>query len=116
MSNVAKKFSCFTDLTTYVLDEGFVTISAGHLRDLCGHARLGIKVRLAISTKLEELGITHFPDLIPDYQHIQLRLYKIGSAIELATNAILHPSAGNDALLKKIMQATALAALQEAAE
>lgn len=80
-SQERREYADLTDLAEAVRTKhgGVRTLTADVVRDCTPHARLGSKVRAAISEELADLGIRHLPEEFPDRQWEAVRLYAVGT-------------------------------------
>jgi hypothetical protein len=60
---------------------GIVTLPMWQIRNAYGAGRLGSTVRSNISEQLENLGLRHFPDDLPNDQNALVRLWRSKSAV-----------------------------------
>ena len=72
------------------------------LREIHGAGRLGKHVRDAISGELAAHGMGHLPEDLPPYQEMAVRVFRLGTPIADAVNAVLHPSTGGDQVLRQM--------------
>ncbi|HWO99316.1 MAG TPA: hypothetical protein VNL74_01650 [Methylococcus sp.] len=73
-----------------------LTINMEVLRDAIGAGKLGVNVRNDISRALAGMGLGHIPQVLPTYQHEQVRLYKRGTAVGELIDTVLTPGQQND--------------------
>jgi hypothetical protein len=83
-------------------EAGLHTTTMETLRELHGAGRLGKHVRDAISGELAAHGMGHLPEELPAYQEMPVRVFRLGTAIADAVNAVMHPSAGGDQVLRQM--------------
>lgn len=83
-------------------DGGLHTTTMETLRELHGSGRLGKHVRDAISGELAAHGMGHLPEELPAYQEMGVRIYRLGTPLADAVNAVLHPSTGGDQTLRQM--------------
>jgi hypothetical protein len=96
-------FSDYEGLRKQVEAEGGLhTTTMEVLRELHGAGRLGKHVRDAISGELAAHGVGHLPEELPAYQEMQVRIYRLGTPIADVANAVLHPNAGGDQVLRQM--------------
>ena len=69
------------------------------LRDLFGVQRLGRHVNAQISSELAKVGLSHFPEELPMYQHERVRLYVTGGAVDRLYKAMLRVSMNDGSAL-----------------
>lgn len=81
---------------------GLHTTTMEELRELHGAGRLGKHVRDAISGELAAHGMGHLPEELPAYQEMAVRVFRLGTPIADAVNAVLHPSTGGDQVLRQM--------------
>ncbi len=96
------KFSSIDEIVSYLKTHGCVTLSAGHIRELCGYGRLGSEVRLYISKLLEEKNIRHYPTEFPGSQYTLVRLVAQASPLDDVIEAVLTPTPKTDGMLNDI--------------
>ena len=68
---------------------GVLTVRMAELRDAHEAGKLGKHVRKGIADRLAGMGIGHYPQELPDSQHLSVRLYKLGSAVADIIAAVL---------------------------
>ena len=103
------------DLLAAIEQHGVVTVPSGTIRDIFGHGRLAVHVRLAISDHLDKMGLAHYPDEFPGNQYTFVRIVRTGSDIDKVIQAASNPSPKNDnVLIDASTAAQKLAALKEA--
>jgi hypothetical protein len=91
----------YDELAKHVQDQGHIAVfDMGILRDLEGAGKLGKYVRSAISKSLGSHGLGHFPEDLPIYQHEEVRVFRRDSPVGRVVDAVLHPSANGDAVLR----------------
>jgi len=95
---------------------GVVNIEMMKLRDIHGAGKLGVHVAQNISDKLNSLGMGHQPEVLPQQQSEQVRIFIRGSAvgklieaartIDSGSNRILREAANNEdsQVVKKIRE------------
>lgn len=83
-------------------DGGLLTTTMETLRELHGAGRLGKHVRDAISGELAAHGMGHLPEELPAYQEMAVRTFRLGTPIADLVNAVTHPSAGGDQVLRQM--------------
>ena len=95
------------EVKTAVEDSGNVLASTlEELRDALNYTRLGVRVLGEISKALRGEGLGYYPTAVLDdnpYPRFgeQIRVYKRGSAVGEAIEAVLHPSNAGDELLRE---------------
>ncbi|MBI3648450.1 MAG: hypothetical protein HY240_06870 [Actinobacteria bacterium] len=82
-------------------NQGVLTEPMQEIRDAHGAGRLGIHVRTNISKALKGLGLSHYPEALPEYQHVPVRVYKQGSPVGDLIDAVLNPSPTHDDELRQ---------------
>src|SRR6266496_512056 len=82
-------------------EQGVLTLPMQELRDAYGAGRLGIHVRTNITKALKGLGLNHYPEELPEFQHVPVRVYKQGSPVGDLIDAVLNPSASHDDELRQ---------------
>jgi len=80
------------------------TVPTGTLRDIHGVNRLGVHVRTNISGELAGMGLAHYPEELPNWQHASARIYKQGSPVAKLINAVLNPDEQTDILLRNTVK------------
>jgi hypothetical protein len=96
------QYTSLGELKEAVVANGDVlTLPMEALRDAYGAKRAGRIVREDLAKKLAGVGLGHFPDQLPTYQHELVRLYTLGSRIHDLINAVSGPSEDNDEVLKE---------------
>lgn len=68
--------------------EDVMTVPMAQLRDMHQAGRLGVHVREAISDRLHQNGIGHYPEQLPSSGNALVRLYRQGSSVERVINAV----------------------------
>lgn len=72
----------FNELEQEVRSNGDVmTTSMKALREAAGYKKLGRFVTEEISDNLNQHGLGHFPEILPENQHAPVRIYKKGTQI-----------------------------------
>jgi len=95
-------FSSLEELREQVEASGNVlTVPMLDVRDAYGAGRLGIHVRNNISKALQGLGLGHYPEVLPDSQVAQIRVYKLGSPAADFIDAVLNPSTDHDEAIRE---------------
>ena len=84
-----------------------LTVTMEDLRDAYGALRSGVNVRKDIAKKLAGVGLGHYPNELPAYQHEQVRVYTLGSPVHDLINAVLDPSEGSDEVLRSAAEGEA---------
>ena len=96
--------------------EGITTISMATLRDNVGAGKLGIHVRNGISQRLAAEGISHYPEVLPEYQENYVRLYQQGTLVENLINAVLQIGEEHDIFIRETISASDSRILQRIRE
>lgn len=78
------------------------TYSMAVLRDIEGAGKLGVHVRKSINQQLQAHGLDHLPEDLPLYQEQSVRIFRRGTQVHKVIDAVLHPSAVGDAVLRSI--------------
>jgi hypothetical protein len=82
---------------------GIVTTTMECLRDACNAGRLGKHVRQKIHNELAGKGLGHLPEDIPESQHEQIHVFKFGTSIGQAIDAIRRPSQSTAEVLRSLL-------------
>ena len=82
-------------------EDGLLACSMVELREMAGAGRLGVHVKAEISRQLSGAGLGHFPSELPQYQHEEVRVYRLGSPMEDIVKAVLNPSGVGDKKLRQ---------------
>ena len=91
----------YDELAQQVQEQGYISVfDMGTLRDLEGAGKLGKYVRSSISKALASHGLGHFPEDLPIYQHEEVRVFRRDSPVGRVVDAVLHPSAKGDVVLR----------------
>ena len=85
------------DLVASVEKYGMVTIPAGHIHSIFKHMHV---LRSQISARLEQLGMSHYPDKIPRNPYTFVRIVRTGSPRDQVIQAVVYPSPDNDDVLE----------------
>jgi hypothetical protein len=98
---MAKTYA-YNDFPTLIDDAGGIFLTDMEaLRDAHGVGKLGVHIRAGIKSQLESRGIGTLPDELPNYQHEEVRLYRLGSPIANVISAVVFPSEAGDATLRQ---------------
>lgn len=93
----------YEELVTQVGSQGDIAVfEMGVLRDLEGAGKLGKYIRQSISDTLRTHHLGHLPEDLPIYQEQAVRIYRLESRVGRVVEAILHPSAAGDAVLRAL--------------
>jgi hypothetical protein len=92
---------------------GIVATTMQELRDAYGARKLGVHVRTAISNELAGRGLGHVPAELPEYQHYEVLIFRLGSDIARVVQAVQSPSAQSAALLRDLAQSEARTRLEQ---
>ncbi len=94
-------YKTLDEVRTAVMNSGDVlTLEMRELRDAYGVDRLGPIVRANITKALSGLGLGHYPQDLPEYQHQLVRLYRLGTQIADLIDAVLTPDPAHDQELR----------------
>jgi hypothetical protein len=93
----------YDDLAKAVRDAGNVlSCDMGTLRDIHGAGKLGIHVVRNISEELENHGLGHYPEELPQDQWKNARIYKLGTTVAKVIRAVVSPDEKSDKVLRDI--------------
>ena len=96
--------------------DGLYLTTMETLRDAHGAGKLGVHVRKAIHDELLANGLGHLPSELPAYQEYEVRLYRLGTSIANAINAVLYPSEAGDQVLRQTAGSSAQTVLKQIRE
>lgn len=82
-------------------NRGILTLSMEQLRDAYGAGKLGKHILIGISKSLAGQGLGHFPLELPNCQHENVRVYKLGSPVSDIIDAVFNVSDENDDVLRQ---------------
>jgi hypothetical protein len=93
----------YDDLAKAVRDTGNVMSCAmGTLRAIHGAGKLGVHVVQNISEQLEQHGLGHYPEELPQDQWQYARLYRLGTPVAKVIRAVMTPDEKNDKVLRDV--------------
>ncbi|WP_427792237.1 hypothetical protein [Brevundimonas diminuta] len=82
--------------------EGVLSVKMGDLRSIHGAGKLGVNVVANISDKLNNEGLSHYPDPLPVNQWEVARIYKRGTAVGDLLRAAFEVGEEGDEALREL--------------
>jgi len=95
-----KPLNTYADLAEQTAARGDVLNVEMKLRDIHGAGKLGVHVAQNISDRLNSLGMGHFPEVLPQQQWEQVRIYIRGSAVGKLIEAALTINSSSNRTLR----------------
>jgi hypothetical protein len=96
-----KPLNTYADLAEQTAARGGVlNVEMMKLRDIHGAGKLGVHVAQNISDRLNSLGMGHFPEVLPQQQWEQVRIYIRGSAVGKLIEAALTINSSSNRTLR----------------